>query len=114
MVAEHLEFKLSTTIKEILFLVWAIIIVINAHDDISPTWDLTTFWVLSILTIVCRFFIMAIEMSVFLTVVKNACIKNSLLNYKKDDIRVEEAYVQQGFNDHHEPLETEERGLNYD
>jgi hypothetical protein len=114
LISNHLEFKFLVLIKELFFFLWGIIVVINAHDDLAPSWDLFTFWIMSLLTIAFRFLIMFIELIIFLAVVKNACIKNSLLNYKKDDIRVEEAYVQQGYNGQNEPLETEERGLNYD
>lgn len=113
-VSDHLEFKGLVLLKEFLFFLWSILIVLNAHDDLYPFWDLFVFWIISLLTIFFRFIIMAIEMVIFLQVIKKACIKNSLLNYKKDDIRVEELYIQQGYNDQNEPLETEERGLNYD
>lgn len=113
-VGDLLEFKGLVMFKELLFFLWSVIIVINAHDDISPTWELFIFWIFSLLTIIFRFLIMMIEIIIFIQVIQKACVKNSILNYKKNDIRVEESYVQQGYNEQNEPLETEERGLNYD
>jgi hypothetical protein len=94
LISEHLEYKGAVLFKEFMFFLWSVIIVINAHDDINPQWNLFVFWVLSILTIVFRFFIMMIEFYIYAQVIKKACIKNSLLNYKKDDIKQEEDYVQ--------------------
>ena len=40
LISEHLEFNVLTTIKEILFFTWSIIILVNAYDDIQPKIEL--------------------------------------------------------------------------
>ena len=100
-------------LEELLLVFLSAILVVNAYDDLHPSWDLTAFWVISILHLVFFFLIMLLEMVLVLQALPNICfnLSGGLESSGTSDRGLN--YVQQGFDRDNNPLPTEERGLNY-
>lgn len=91
-VGPYLEFKALVTVREVLFLLWSAIILLNALDDVKPRIDLFMFWILSLLTLILRFIIMAIEIVIFVKVLSKSFLKKMILDFKKSDLTISEMY----------------------
>lgn len=90
---EKLVHKNLVMVREYLFLLWSILILVNAYDDLNPIWGLTSFWVISISCIVFKFLIMLIEMIIYLDVVMTSMFRSQILKHKKEEIHITEKYV---------------------
>lgn len=72
MVGQSLEFRVLVMVREVIFLFWSIMIVLNAIDDRKPKANLFFFWIISLLTLTFRFIIMVIELVIFVKVVQKS------------------------------------------
>lgn len=120
---KYFTFKILYIGQDSLYLLWSLILVINAHDDVNPSWGLTSFWIFSFIILISRFLIMLIDIYLLLFVLyahfhpeienkKEEINEKNTKENPKEVINI--SYVQEHFNKDNEPMETENRGLNYE
>ena len=79
--------------REYSLFIWSILILVNAYDDVSPVWDITSFWVITWISIGLKSLIMLVEILMFLDVIRIALLRNQVLNSYKQEVLHEENYV---------------------
>jgi len=109
-VGVHFEFRGLYIFQEFLYFLWGGLLVVNAHDDINPVWGLPVFWGISVTVLLCRFFIMLIDIYLILWSIVDAVEKKPLIEKEGGS----EEYIQQGFDVDNKPVDTERVGINYD
>jgi len=104
----HLKFKHFSIIQEVCWILWMLIVVINAHDDIEPTWELSAFWIFSIIEILCRLIIMLTEIALIIL----TCLE-MLANLDDTNKSNGLQYRQEGYTIDNVKIESEREGFNH-
>jgi hypothetical protein len=69
----HFLFPKIYLAEELLILVWSVILVLNAYDDINPWWGLNSFWIFSMFEMCSYVLIMLLEIFMVFTMLPLIC-----------------------------------------